>query len=86
MARYEVTYLPSVAKDLKGLPKADVLRLLAKAETLRDDPRPPGSQKLAGEENYRIRQGDYRLLYSIDDEKIIVQVVKVGHRKDVYRK
>ena len=54
-------------------------------QALRDEPRPPGSEKLSGDEKYRIRQGAYRILYSIDDAAIVVEVVKVGHRRDVYR-
>lgn len=86
MARYEVLYRPSVAKDLSGLPKSDVRRILAKAESLREDPRPPGAQKLTDEEKYRLRQGNYRILYTVDDRRVLVEVVKIGHRKDVYRK
>lgn len=85
MARYELIYLPSITKDLRGLSKADVRRILQRAEKLRDDPRPCDSIKLAGRERYRIRQGDYRILYAINDALIIVTVVKVGHRRDVYR-
>lgn len=86
MATYELRFKASVVKDLKGLPKTDIRRILAKVETLRDDPRPAGSEKLSGDEKYRVRQGDYRILYAIYDEQVIVEVVKVGHRKDVYRK
>ncbi|MDP3295617.1 MAG: type II toxin-antitoxin system RelE/ParE family toxin [Nevskia sp.] len=85
MAIYELRFRPSVAKDLRGVPKNDLQRILAKIETLRDDPRPPGSEKLSGDEKYRIRQGDYRILYGIDDHTVIVEIVKVGHRRDVYR-
>ena len=86
MARYELIYLPSVAKDLRGLPKVIVRRILAKAEKLRDDAHPPGSAKLEGSEHrYRLRQGDYRILYCVDDVRIVITVVKVGHRREVYR-
>ncbi|HZO25012.1 MAG TPA: type II toxin-antitoxin system RelE/ParE family toxin [Chloroflexota bacterium] len=85
MARYELRVKPSVARDLRGIPRADVLRILARIEALRDDPRPPGSEKLSGQERYRVRQGQYRILYSIADDELIVEVVKVGHRRDVYR-
>ena len=85
MAIYELLYKPSVAKDLRGLPKADIRRILARTEALRTNPRPVGSEKLAGSEQYRIRQGNYRILYTIDDTQVIVEVVKIGHRKDVYR-
>lgn len=85
MARYELRVKPSVARDLRGIPRADVLRILARIEALRDDPRPPGSEKLSGQERYRVRQGQYRILYSIADAELIVEVVRVGHRRDVYR-
>lgn len=85
MARFELRVRPSVAKDLKSLPKQSVLRILERIEGLRDDPRPVGSEKLSGLERYRIRQGSYRILYSIFEDQVVVEIVKVGHRKDVYR-
>jgi mRNA interferase RelE/StbE len=85
MARYELIYLPSIARDLRGLPKADVRRILQKAERLRDDPHPAGSIKVAGQDRYRIRQGEYRILYTINDGRVLVTVVKIGHRRDIYR-
>jgi mRNA interferase RelE/StbE len=85
MARYELRFMPSVAKDLRGIPKSDVQRILARIEALRDDPRPPGTEKLSAQERYRVRQGVYRILYTIDDAVLIVEVVKVGLRRDVYR-
>jgi mRNA interferase RelE/StbE len=77
--------MPSVAKDLRCIPKSDVQRILARIEALRDDPRPPGAEKLSAQERYRVRQGAYRILSTIDDAVLIVEVVKVGHRRDVYR-
>ena len=85
MAVYELSYKVSVAKGLRGLPKADIRRILARTEALRTNPRPAGSEKLAGSEQYRIRQGNYRILYTADDAQIIVEVVKIGHRKNIYR-
>lgn len=85
MAIYELKFRKSVHKDLHGLPKADLLRILNRIESLRADPRPAGSQKLSGAEKYRIRQGDYRILYSVDDAAIVVEAVKVGHRREVFR-
>jgi mRNA interferase RelE/StbE len=67
------------------IPAKDLLRILKRIEMLGDNPRPPGCEKLTGEERYRLRQGAYRILYSIQDDKLTVWVVKVGHRKDVYR-
>lgn len=85
MARFELVVRRSVSKDLRALPSRDVRRLLARMEALADNPRPPGAQKLAGQERYRIRQGVYRILYEIRDQELIVVVVKVGHRREVYR-
>ena len=85
MARYELKFKASVAKDLRGIPKADVRRILARIETLRDDPRPPGAEKLAGQERYRLRQGNYRVLYTVADAQVVVEIVKVGHRREIYR-
>lgn len=86
MARYELIYLQSIERDLRRLPKTDVRRILQKTELLRNDPFPPGAIKLAGQDCYRIRQGNYRILYHVDDRRIIVTVVGVGHRSDVYRR
>lgn len=85
MARYELTFRPSVARDLRGIDKSDVRRILERIDRLRDDPRPPGSEKLSSQERYRIRQGNYRIIYSVMDSELIIEVVKVGHRRDVYR-
>lgn len=85
MARYELRVRPSVAKDLRGVAKEDVKRILARMEALRDDPRPPGSEKLSAQERYRIRQGSYRIIYGIEEAEVVVEIVKVGHRREVYR-
>jgi mRNA interferase RelE/StbE len=85
MARFELRFKPSVVKDLRGIPKVEVRRLLKRMEALRDDPRPAGCEKLTGRDLYRIRQGVYRIVYSVDDAGIVVEVINVGHRSDVYR-
>jgi mRNA interferase RelE/StbE len=85
MARYELRIRPSVARDLRGIPATDVARILARIEALREEPRPPGAEKLSAQERYRVRQGNYRILYTIADLELIVEVVKVGHRREVYR-
>jgi mRNA interferase RelE/StbE len=85
MAPYELRFRSSVAKDLRDIPRADVQRILARIEALRDDPRPPGSEKLSAQERYRVRQGDYRILYTIDAAQVRIETVKVGHRREVYR-
>jgi len=68
-----------------GIPKKDARRMVAVIESLADDPRPPGAKKLSGQERYRLRQGNYRILYEIEDDRLIVCVVRVGDRRDVYR-
>lgn len=73
-----------MAKDLRGLPRTDVQRILARIEALRDDPGPPGAEKPSGQERYRVRQGVYLILYSVMVAKLLVEVVKVGHRREVY--
>ena len=85
MARFELRFKPSVAKDLRGIPKTEVRRLLKRIEALTNDPRPAGSEKLTGRDLYRIRQGVYRIVYSVDDAAVVIEVIKVGHRRDVYR-
>ena len=85
MASYRLVFRESVAKDLRALPNADVTRILARIQQLAQDPRGPGTQKLSEQERYRVRQGDYRIVYEIRDDVLIVTVVKVGHRREVYR-
>jgi mRNA interferase RelE/StbE len=85
MEPYRVIIRKSVSKDLKGIPKKDVRRILAAIKSLADDPRPPGTKKLSGQERYRLRQGSYRIVYEIEDDKLIICVVRVGDRRDVYR-
>jgi mRNA interferase RelE/StbE len=85
MAEYKLFFKKSVQKDLNAIPKADLRRILKRIEGLAEDPRPPGCEKLTGQERYRLRQGRHRILYSIQDDKLTVWVVKVGHRKDFYR-
>ncbi|WP_076742139.1 type II toxin-antitoxin system RelE family toxin [Spiribacter curvatus] len=86
MGRYKLQFKRSVAKDLRRIPKPDVARILERISALSNEPRPPGSEKLTGEHRYRIRQGVYRILYEVADGALIVTVVKVGHRRRVYRR
>ena len=86
MARYSIQILPSVIrKDLVKLPKNDVRKIMERIESLGDNPRPLWSKKLSGREEYRARQGNYRILYVIEEQVKIVQVTKVGHRRNIYR-
>lgn len=74
-----------MAKDVKGIPATDMKRILGRINALAEDPRPPSSIKLSGKEYYRIRQGDYRIIYEIIEERVVIVVIKIGHRRDVYK-
>jgi mRNA interferase RelE/StbE len=84
--KYNLQIKPSAVKELEAVShKKDRQKIVERIKALANDPRPPGCQKLSGQERYRIRQGWYRIVYEIDDQQIIIFVVKIGHRKDVYR-
>jgi mRNA interferase RelE/StbE len=85
VASYNLLIKASAARELEALPAKDRSRIAAKIEGLANNPGPPGSEKLSGEEKYRLRQGDYRVLYSIQDVSTTVTIVKIGHRREVYR-
>lgn len=85
MASYSILLSRSAAKELEGVPTTDRHRLVARIAALAHDPRPIGAEKLSGASKYRARQGDYRILYVIEDALVVVTVVRVGHRRDVYR-
>jgi len=85
MAGYEVYFKESVEKDLRVIPKKDLKKILPRIASLAAEPRPPGCEKLSGQERYRLRQCRYRIVYSIQDKKLTVWIVKVGQRKDIYR-
>lgn len=84
MVKYKIEFKKSAYKELQLIPKKDLKRILSKIESLSENPRPEGCKKLSALERYRIRQGDYRILYSIEDNILIIYIVKVGHRKNVY--
>ena len=86
MGSYKVTFKKSVLKDLKSVPKPDVINIISKIDSLSEDPRRVGAIKLSGNELYRIRQGLYRIVYEIKDRELIVQVIKVGYRSDMYKR
>jgi mRNA interferase RelE/StbE len=86
MASYKLVFKRSVAKDFRPIPRKDSARLLRRIDALREEPRPAGCEKLSGLERYRIRQGRFRVVYEITDECLIVTVVKVAHRRYVYRR
>lgn len=85
MASYRLQIKPSAVKDLEAITLKDRKRLVARIRGLAKDPRLHGCDKLSGHEKYRVRQGNYRILYSIDDAEGKIVIVKVGHRRDVYR-
>ena len=84
MEKYRLVIKKSAAKELENIPRHDLRRIISKIQDLSTNPRPPGAQKLSNFELYRIRQGDYRIVYTIDDMIIEVHINKIGHRKDVY--
>ena len=84
MARYEIYLKRSAAKELAGIPKRDLKRVVARLRALAADPRPRGCRKLSGGPRYRVRQGHYRIVYSIQDYERSVWIVRIGHRRDVY--
>jgi mRNA interferase RelE/StbE len=85
MAGYNIFFKDSVRKDLAAIPKNDLQRIMERIANLAENPRPLGCEKLSGQEKYRLRQGNYRIIYAIEDTQLIVWVVKVGHRREVYR-
>jgi len=85
MAEYEIFFKESIWKDLRKVSKNDIKKILSRIKTFGDNPRPMGCEKLTGRELYRVRQEKYRIVYSIQDNEFTVWVIKVGHRKDVYR-
>ena len=85
MASYSLAFKKSVAKDLRNIPNKDVKRILTCVESLCENPRADGCIKLSGQERYRVRQGIYRIIYEIQDLELVVVVVKVAHRSDVYK-
>lgn len=85
MGKYRLVFKKSVSRDLHAIPKKDVARILKRIKALSEEPRGTGCEKLSGQERYRVRQGIYRIIYEIEDDQLIIVVVKVGHRGEVYR-
>lgn len=85
MGNYAVELRRSATKELDDLASADLVRVMSRIRALGTNPRPAGSEKLTGAEQYRVRQGVYRILYEVDDARRIVTIVKIGHRREVYR-
>jgi mRNA interferase RelE/StbE len=86
VASYSILFTRSAAKELERVPITDRRRIVARIGKLADDPRPMGAEKLSGDDKYRLRQGDYRVLYEIRDAELIVTVVRIGNRREVYQR
>jgi mRNA interferase RelE/StbE len=85
MGAYRIYFRKSVQKDFSAIPKKDLKRIINRIGGLGENPRPVGCEKLTGQERYRLRQGRYRIAYSIQDDELTAWIVKAGHRKDIYR-
>ena len=85
MAKYKIEFKKSAFKELSTIPKADLKKIVNKINNLAINPMPKGYTKLTGYDLYRIRQGNYRILYSIESHFLIIYIIKIGHRKDVYK-
>lgn len=86
MASYSLIWKRSAGRELRGLPREVIVRLLELAESLKGNPFPPGAKKLTGAQHtYRVRSGDYRLVYEVRGDELLIQIVRVGHRRVVYR-
>jgi mRNA interferase RelE/StbE len=85
MAKYKIYTRKSVVKELGDIPKKDLQKVVKKIQALSANPRPQGSQKLSHKERYRIRHGNYRIVYSVQDKEQTIHIVEIGHRREVYR-
>jgi len=85
VAGYKLLIKPSAAKELEALPKKDRQRIVTKIHGLSVEPRPPGCEKLSSHDLYRVRQGNYRILYTVHDADLLVVIITIGHRREVYR-
>lgn len=85
MGSYKISLRRSAARELEAIPKRELARVVSRIGDLASNARPAGCEKLSGQERYRIRQGAYRIVYAIDDESKAIDIVKIGHRREVYR-
>jgi mRNA interferase RelE/StbE len=85
MEKYKILIRKSAINELKNIPKKEIKKVIKRIQSLAQNPRPHGSQKLSAQERYRIRQGNYRIIYSVHNEELTVHVVKIGHRREIYR-
>ena len=86
MGSYKLLIRASAADELGGVARKDLRRIIERIQGLSEEPRPRGREKLSAQERYRVRQGDYRVVYAIDDDNRTVEIVKIGHRSEVYRR
>jgi mRNA interferase RelE/StbE len=86
MEKYRIFLRKSAADELGRIPKKDLLRIVERIRSLEQNPRSHGREKLSVLERYRVRQGDYRIVYAVDDDEKTVDVVKIGHRSEVYKR
>ena len=85
MVPYKIAFKPSVKKDLRGIPRHDVERILKAIDSLATDPNPVNAMRLTGRDAFRLRVGKYRVIYAIDNEEVVILIIKIGHRGGVYR-
>ena len=85
MAKYKILIKESAVKELENIPKKDLKRIIKRIQSLAQNPRPHGFQKLSTQDRYRMRQGEYRIIYSIQEKEFTVHIYKVGHRREIYR-
>lgn len=85
MEKYKIEFKKTAAKELNSLPNREIKKIVVAINHLVENPRPTNSKKLSGSERYRLRIGDYRILYEIENQVLIIYIVKIAHRKDVYR-
>jgi len=83
--RYSVSLKKSAEKEFRAIPAKDLKRIIEKIQALAHQPRPHGCEPMVGQERYRIRQGDWRVVYAVDDSQRTVTIYKIGHRREVYR-
>jgi len=85
MAKYKILFKHSAVKELEDIPKKDIKKIIKRIQSLALNPRPSGAKKLSYQKRYRIRQGNYRIVYSIEDNEFTVHIYKIGHRREIYR-
>lgn len=85
-ARYRIEFAPRAARQFRKLPSNVQQRLRPAIDKLAENPRPPGSERIQGQDLYRVRVGDYRVVYEVRDQVLVVLITKVGHRREVYRR